>query len=126
MDRCHDHSRYRNAKEVSIVSRPDPQLLDEIVKRVTDAVHPVRIVLFGSAARGDMGPNADLDLLVVMPDGTHRREASRVIFWALRGLGMSKDIVVATEQDIRQYGDNPSLVLKPALEEGKELYRAAG
>jgi hypothetical protein len=39
---------------------------------------------------------------------------------------MPKDIVVVTEQDIRQFGDNPSLVLKPALEEGKELYRAAG
>ena len=108
------------------MSRPDPQLLDEVVKRVTDAVHPVRVVLFGSAARGEMGPNADLDLLVVMPDGTHRREASRAIFRALRGLGISKDIVVATEQDICEYGDNPSLVLKPALEEGKELYRAAG
>jgi len=39
---------------------------------------------------------------------------------------MPKDIVVATEQDIRRYGDNPSLVLKPALEEGKELHRAPG
>ena len=108
------------------MSRPDPQLLDEIVIRVTEAVHPVRVILFGSAARGNMGPNADLDLLVIMPDGTHRREASRAIFRALRGLGMPKDIIVATERDIRQYGDNPSLVLKPALEEGKELYRAAG
>lgn len=61
-----------------------------------------------------------------MPDGTHRREASEAMFCALRGLGMSKDFVVATKQDIRQYGHNPSLVLKPALEEGKELYRAAG
>jgi predicted nucleotidyltransferase len=108
------------------VSRPDSQLLAEIVKRVTHVVQPVRVVLFGSAVRGEMGPNSDLDILVVMPDGTHRREASRTIFQALRGLGIPKDIVVVTEQDVHQYGDNPSLVLKPALEEGKELYRAAG
>ena len=108
------------------MSRLDSQLLAEIVKRVTRAVQPVRVILFGSAVRGEMGPNSDLDILVVMPDGTHRREASRAIFQALRGLGIPKDIVVVTEQDVHQYGDNPSLVLKPALEEGQELYRAAG
>jgi predicted nucleotidyltransferase len=108
------------------VSRPESQLLAEIVKRVTRAVQPVRVVLFGSAVRGEMGPNSDLDILVVMPDGTHRRKASRAIFQALRGLGIPKDIVVVTEQDVHQYGDNPSLVLKPALEEGQELYHAAG
>ena len=69
------------------MSRPDSQLLDEIVKRVTHAVQPARVILFGSAARGDMGPNADLDILVVMPDGTHRREASRAIFRAFAGWG---------------------------------------
>ena len=106
--------------------RPESQLLAEIVNRVTRAVQPVRVILFGSAVRGEMGPNSDLDILVVMPDGTHRREASRAIFQALRGLGIPKDIVVVTEQDVHRYGDNPSLVLKPALEEGQELYHAAG
>jgi predicted nucleotidyltransferase len=105
------------------MGEPDSRLLDEIVHRVTRAVRPLRVVLFGSAARSGMGPHSDLDILVVMPDGTHRRKASRTIFRALRGLGVSKDIVVVTEQDVCQYGDNPSLVLKPALEEGKELYR---
>ena len=108
------------------MSQPDSQLLDEIVKRVTRVVQPLRVVLFGSAVRGGMRLHSDLDILVVMPDGTHRRNASRTIFRALHGLGVSKDVVVVTEQDVRRYGDNPSLVLKPALEEGKDLYRAAG
>jgi predicted nucleotidyltransferase len=105
------------------MGQPDSRLLDEIVQRVTRAVQPLRVVRFGSAVRGVMEPHSDLDILVVMPDGTHRRKASRTIFRALRGLGVPKDIVVVTEQDVCQYGDNPSLVLKPALEEGKELYR---
>ena len=54
-----------------------------------------------------------------------RRRIARILR-ALRGLGVPKDIVVVTEQDVRQNGDNHSLVMKPALEEGKELYRAAG
>ena len=102
----------------------DSQLIDDIVNRITGAVRPLRIILFGSAAREEMSRNSDLDLLVVMPEGTHRRRTSRRIFQALRGIGVSKDVIVVTEQDVAEHGNNPSLVLKPALEEGRELYAA--
>lgn len=102
----------------------EPHLLDEIVGRVTKAVKPLRIILFGSAARGETHKYSDVDLLVVMPDGTHRRRASRQVFKALRGIGVAKDVIVVTEQDIVEHSSNPSLVLKPALEEGKLLYAA--
>lgn len=110
----------------SIRNKPDPQLLDEVVKRTVAAVHPLRIILFGSAARDAMGPDSDLDLLVVVPDGVHRRRTAQTIYRSLRGVGFAKDVVVVTESDIREYGDNPSLVINPALNQGKELYRAAG
>lgn len=100
-------------------------ILDEAVRRILKVVKPRRIILFGSAARGTMGPDSDLDLLIVMPDGTHRREASVVIYKALRGIGVPKDVIVVTEQDVTAYQYNPSLVLKPALDEGKELYASA-
>ena len=100
-------------------------VLDEVVRRIVATAHPRRIILFGSAARGPMGPNSDLDLLVVMPDGTHRRNAATEIFRSLRGIGFPKDIVVVTESDVKTYRENPSLVLKPAIEEGIELYAAA-
>ena len=103
---------------------PDSHLLDEIVTRITGTVRPLRIILFGSAAREEMSRNSDLDLLIVMPEGTHRRQTSRRIFRALRGIGVSKDIIVVTEQDVAEHGSNPSLVLKPAIEEGRELYAA--
>jgi predicted nucleotidyltransferase len=103
---------------------PDSHLLDEVLARITGAVRPLRIILFGSAARKEMGRDSDLDLLVVMPDGTHRRRASREVFRALRGIGVSKDVIVVTERDVAEHGNNPSLVLKPALEEGRELYAA--
>jgi predicted nucleotidyltransferase len=99
-------------------------LIDELVQRIVNAVHPLRIILFGSAARGEMGPNSDLDVLVVMPDGTHWRNTSRLIYERLYGLGFAKDIVVATVSDLEKYGNNPSLIYWPALREGKELYHA--
>jgi len=99
--------------------------LDELVQRIVETVRPRRILLFGSAARGQMGPNSDLDILVIMPDGIHRRRTAQDIYRGLLGMGIAKDVVVVTESDIRKYGDNPSLVLFPALREGRELYCAA-
>ena len=46
-------------------SEPDPAILADIVKQVVKAAKPDKIVLFGSAARGTMGPNSDIDLLVI-------------------------------------------------------------
>jgi predicted nucleotidyltransferase len=101
------------------------KVLDDLVNRIVAAVHPRRIILFGSAARGQLGPHSDLDVLIVMPDGVHRRRTAWAIEDNLWGLGMPTDLVVVTEGDIRAYGDNHSLVICPALKEGKEIYRAA-
>ena len=103
----------------------EQQLLDRVVAKIVETVHPRRVVLFGSAARGQMGPHSDLDLLVVMPDGVHRRHTAQRLYRALGGLGIAKDIVVVTESDVRQFSDEPSLVICPALKEGKELYCAS-
>ncbi len=105
---------------------PAPQLLDELVRRTVAAAHPVRIILFGSAARAAMGPDSDLDLLVVVRDGVHRRKTAQAIYKGLRGIGFAKDVVVVTESDVREFGENPSLVICPALRQGKEIYHAAG
>lgn len=102
--------------------KPDEQKLQELTRRIVDAVHPLKIVLFGSAARGDMGPNSDLDVLVVMPEGIHRRRTAQQIYQDLMGFGFAKDIVVVTQSDIERYGSNPYMIIKPALDEGRELY----
>ena len=105
---------------------PDSQIIEELVQRIVEAVHPLRIILFGSAARGEMGTDSDLDVLVIMPDGTHRRKTTQEIYRHMWGFGVAKDIVVVTESDLQAYGHNPYMILKNALEEGRELYHAAG
>ena len=99
-------------------------VLDTLVRQIVARAHPRRIILFGSAARGQFTSDSDLDVLVVMPNGTHRRHTAQDLHEELAGLGVAKDIVVVTEDDVRDYGDNSSLVLFPALREGRELYRA--
>jgi len=105
---------------------PSEQILSELVRRIVESVHPSRIILFGSASRGEMGPDSDLDLLLVVPDGMHRRRTAQTVYKSLRGLGFAKDVVVVTENDVKKFAGNPSLVLYPALQHGKELYHAAG
>lgn len=107
------------------VDKEADEVVDRLVNRIIDSVRPKRIYIFGSAARGDKGPNSDIDVLVVMPDGVHRRNTSKKIYHSLAGMGIAKDIVVVTESDVRNYGKNPSLVIYPALEEGREVYHAA-
>ena len=98
------------------------QILNEIIRRIVETARPRKIILFGSAERGEMGPNSDLDLLVVMPSGVHRRNTARSIYRNLIGVGFAADIVVVTEQDVERYRDNIGMVIKPAVEQGRLLY----
>jgi uncharacterized protein len=104
--------------------QPDQAKLDELVRRIVEAVHPLRIILFGSAARGDMTPDSDVDVLVVMPEGTHRRQTAQMLYGRMYRLGTPVDIVVATRGDLERYGDAAGLVYRAALGEGRELYAA--
>jgi predicted nucleotidyltransferase len=104
--------------------QPDPRILSDLVRRIVEVAHPRQIILFGSAARDEMGPDSDLDVLVVVPDATPCRQTAQTIYRHLIGLDASVDVVVATESDLRQYGDNFSLVYYPALREGRAIYAA--
>ena len=98
-------------------------MLDQIVQRIAKVARPQKIILFGSAARGEMGPDSDLDILVVA-DCNHRRNTARKIRRQLFGIGVPIDIIVAKPEDLERYGDSIGLIYRPALREGKILYAA--
>ncbi|MFB3880051.1 MAG: nucleotidyltransferase domain-containing protein [Armatimonadota bacterium] len=79
--------------------QPDQQKLDELVRRVVEAVHPLKIIVFGSAARGEMGPDSDVDLLVVMPEGTHRGQTADRTYLSVRRVGIPSDVVVGEDYE---------------------------
>lgn len=99
-------------------------LIDDLVARIVRAVHPLRIVLFGSAARGEIGPDSDIDIMVVMPDGTHRLNTTRHLYRHIAGLGFPVDIVVATPSLLEQHKNNIGLIYRTVLAEGKVVYAA--
>ena len=100
-------------------------ILEIMTDRIVQGFRPERIILFGSHARGDAQPDSDIDLLVVMPDGTDRRQIAIAIGQLLGGLGVAKDVVVTTPDEIARRGDLIGTVLRPALREGKVLYDRA-
>lgn len=98
------------------------KILNEIKQRIVETANPLKIILFGSAARGEVGPNSDLDILVVIPSGIHRRVTARAIYRNLIGVGFAVDLVVVNEEDIERYKDNIGMVIKPALDQGRVIY----
>ena len=98
-----------------------PDVLDEVVQRIVAVADPEKIILFGSAARGELGPDSDLDLLVVK-SGVHRRKLAQSIYEKLLGVGYPVDVIVVTPEDIERYGDAIGLIVGPALREGRVIY----
>jgi predicted nucleotidyltransferase len=101
-------------------------ILPDLVRRIVEIVDPLRIILFGSAARGEFGPDSDLDVLVVVPDGTHCLHSCQDIYMGMRNLGVSKDVLVVTEGNLATHRDEQWTVFFHASRQGMELYRKHG
>lgn len=96
--------------------------LSTMVDRIVGQFRPSRVLLFGSQARGTAHEGSDVDLLVVMGNGTDRRRVAVEIRRALGDLPVSKDIVVATPDEIASRGQVVGTVLHTALREGRVIY----
>jgi len=103
----------------------DEALIAEIVRRVLSAVSPDKVILFGSAASGDMTPTSDIDLLVVEPDAADPRRRSIEIDRMMSGLGYTFDIVVMSSEWFEVSKDVVGGMAYPAHKYGRVIYEAA-
>ncbi|HET6361170.1 MAG TPA: nucleotidyltransferase domain-containing protein [Gemmatimonadota bacterium] len=99
--------------------------LQEMVRRIVERFDPEMVVLFGSYARGNPGPDSDVDLLVVMDFEGSKRAKQVDIGVALHDIRVPKDIIVATPDEIERYRDISGTIIRPALQEGRTLYQRA-
>jgi predicted nucleotidyltransferase len=103
--------------------KPDPAILATIIGEIVEVAKPEKIVLFGSAARGEMGPDSDYDLLVIKKGKFNHGWWLTRIYRRLSGAA-AVDVVLASVKDIELYGDAHCLVYCPALKEGRVVYES--
>ena len=94
----------------------------EMTRRIVRRFNPERIILFGSHARGNAGPDSDVDLLVVVPVHGSKRDKAVEIGVALHGIRVPKDIIVTTPEDFEWRRDIAGTIEMPADKEGRVLY----
>jgi predicted nucleotidyltransferase len=96
--------------------------IDRMVRRIVKKFRPEKIILFGSHARGDAGPDSDVDLLIVLAVEGCVREMRLDIRHALGDVPFPVDIVVSTPEDFAWRKDVVGTIEWPATREGKVLY----
>ncbi len=89
--------------------------------RLVAAADPVKIIAFGSRAKGDAREDSDLDLAVILPRDAPRPSIS--LWSVLSGLRMSVDLIVADEARHERFRRSINSVHYDIAEEGVVLYR---
>jgi predicted nucleotidyltransferase len=98
--------------------------LPSVVERVVERFDPLKVILYGSLARGEANYDSDIDLLVLLehvePEG--KRDLAVGIRRSLAGIPVPVDIIVSDVKELDRRGYVVGTVLRPALREGKVVY----
>ena len=99
--------------------------LQQVVDRIVSRFSPVRIILFGSRARGTASADSDVDLLVVTDRPGSKRKQAVAIDLAVADIRIAKDIVVVGVEELERERDVVGTIAYPAWREGIVLYERA-
>lgn len=83
---------------------------------------PAKVILYGSHARQEAGPQSDVDLLVLFDELGDRRRVTWDLYEATIGMPFPKDIVISTVAEYERYAQVPNTLYMAALHEGKLIY----
>ena len=101
------------------------EALAVVVNRLTTAIDPQTIWLFGSRARGDARPDSDFDLLIVgKADGDLTSDDYERLDCAINGLGISCDLVPCSAEDFAAGAGLRTSFVARILSEGRRVYEA--
>jgi predicted nucleotidyltransferase len=103
----------------------DETLLNEVVRRVLTVARPDRIILFGSAATGQMTKDSDIDLLVVESALANTHERRVAIRGAVGDIGYPVDVIVMRTERFERTKRFIGGIAYPANKYGRVIYEAA-
>ena len=97
--------------------------LKEVIKKIVKEFQPEKIILFGSWAWGEPGPDSDVDLFIVKKTNRSTREVAREIDGSLWGRTTALDIIVYTPEELKiSINKNHNLFIEDVIRNGKVLY----
>jgi len=102
----------------------DESLIQEITRRIVEGVHPERVILFGSRARGNALPESDIDLFVELEapgSPVERHIKVRGLLWGVR---VPMDLIVMTPEEVRERRGSLVSIIPIIEREGRTLYQA--
>jgi type I restriction enzyme, R subunit len=117
--------RYRERIEETPPGPRPPSIVDKALEILISEARPRKVILFGSAARGDADPESDLDFLVVLDEIDNRHSEKVRLSRALAPLRVPIDVLIYSEQEVEEWGHVVNHVINEALLDGRTLYEAA-
>lgn len=106
--------------------RETPLVPSELLNRIVDYFHPLRVVLFGSRARGESGPDSDIDLLVILDNDAPAAHLTLRSGWELRrGYERPVDVIPVREAVYRRRAKIVGTLAYEAEIDGIAVYERA-
>lgn len=103
---------------------PDLEMLDRVTRSIVAQIDPLRIILFGSAARGEMNAHSDLDLLVIKESfGPRRGETAGRIRGNLPAGRRAVDLLLLSLDEVEKNRDEIYQPAGQALAHGRIIYQ---
>ncbi|NTU65533.1 MAG: nucleotidyltransferase domain-containing protein [Chloroflexi bacterium] len=103
-------------------SSADPQIIQEIVRRIVQVSQPEKVILFGSRARGTARSMSDIDLLVIAHSTQPRHRRAAPLYGVLSDIIAPMDIVVYSPEEVQEWSEVRQAFVTTAIREGQVLY----
>jgi predicted nucleotidyltransferase len=98
------------------------KMQSQIITSIVDAIHPIKIILFGSYANGNPTSDSDIDLIVVTENSLPKRKTSVILWNLLDTIPLAKDIIVTSREEFDFYCHEAGSVMRTANEKGVVIH----
>ena len=99
----------------------DP-VVERVVKIIAEAIHPQKIILFGSRAKGTARPDSDLDLVVIYTGEKSKRQVKLDIHRLLEPASVPMDLFVLSPEEMQRQRHVANTLAREVAERGVTVY----
>lgn len=95
--------------------------IQSITQQLIEKYKPAKIILFGSAARGNFGPNSDLDFLIIKDDAGRHLEVEQRLHRMIN-YKIASDFIFLTPKEVKRRLKKKDFFLQEIFRKGKVLH----